>query len=163
MDSKWLPIPCKCSDHTNLFVGFFLLFSNMAAGSMASVQEHDHQNLVGIGCSHPMEVQCLTLNVYGATYASCNGYYMVTLDRVPWAPCRQVYKHVYKNRYIFWNAHGYGWSIGTKEDLITGKHYYSSHVDSKEPWQEEWRTNNNVLVKCSKGNSIKAWWYLLFY
>ena len=37
---------------------------------------------------------------------------MYTDKHVSWAPERPVYKHVTKNRYIFWNAHGYGWCIG---------------------------------------------------
>ena len=72
------------------------------------------------------EVICPTLNVLGATYANCDGRYKVTGERVDWSPDRPVYKHVNKDRYIFWNAGGLGWSIGKKAYLKTGSHWHRS-------------------------------------
>ena len=72
------------------------------------------------------DVICETLNVLGATYANCDGRYKVTTDSVEWAPQRPVYKHVSKDRYIFWNAHGLGWSIGKQEYLTSGSHWHRS-------------------------------------
>ena len=69
---------------------------------------------------------CPSLNVLGATYAKCDGEYRVTAASVEWAPERPVYKHVSKDRYIFWNAGGLGWSIGKKEYLATGSHWHRS-------------------------------------
>ena len=62
-------------------------------------------------------VICDTLNVLGATYANCDGRYKYTDDQVDWAPERPVFKHVTKDRYIFWNAGGLGWSIGKRSYL----------------------------------------------
>ena len=50
---------------------------------------------------------------------------------------------------IFWNAKGYGWSIGKTEDLASGSHWHKSGLDSEEPWQGEW--GKNVTVDCIKG------------
>ena len=101
----------------------------------------------------------------GATYANCDGRYKVTTDSVEWAPQRPVYKHVSKDRYIFWNAHGLGWSIGKQEYLTSGSHWHRSRkktkffklldfvqceflggLDTSEPWQGRW--NGGVLVEC---------------
>ena len=71
-------------------------------------------------------VVCQSLNVLGATYANCDGKYTITNERVDWATERPVYKHVNKDRYIFWNAHGLGWSIGKKDYLTTGSHWHRS-------------------------------------
>ena len=72
------------------------------------------------------DVICDTLNVLGATYANCDGRYKVTDETVEWAPERPVYRHSTKNRVIFWNAHGLGWSIGKEEYLISGSHWHRS-------------------------------------
>ena len=69
---------------------------------------------------------CDTLNVLGATYANCDGRYKVTNEQVEWAPERPVYRHASKDRVIFWNAHGLGWSIGKAEYLISGSHWHRS-------------------------------------
>ena len=71
-------------------------------------------------------VICETINVLGATYANCDGRYKYTEDQVDWAPERPVYKHVTKDRYIFWNAGGLGWSIGKKAYLTSGSHWHRS-------------------------------------
>ena len=111
---------------------------------------------------------CSTLNVLGATYANCDGRYKVTGESVEWAPERPVYKHTEKDRFIFWNAHGLGWSIGKEEYLKSGSHWHRSKLDkdfvdeitksswnnqpftggldTSEPWQGQW--NGGVLVEC---------------
>ena len=75
------------------------------------------------------DVICSTLNVLGATYANCDGRYKVTGESVEWAPERPVYKHSEKDRFIFWNAHGLGWSIGKEEYLKSGSHWHRSKLD----------------------------------
>ena len=60
-----------------------------------------------------------------------------------------VYLIIETVRVIFWNAKGYGWSIGREEDLVTGSHWHKSGLDSDEPWQGEW--GKNVTVDCIKG------------
>ena len=63
----------------------------------------------------------------GATYANCDGRYkLVSNEFVEWAPERPVFKHSSKDRYIFWNAGGLGWSIGKKDYLTTGSHWHRS-------------------------------------
>ncbi len=52
-----------------------------------------------------------------------NGNYMKVNKTVSWAPEKPVYKHVEKDRYIFWVEHGYGWSIGNKKRLHEGRFY----------------------------------------
>ena len=52
-------------------------------------------------------------------------------------------------RVIYWNARGYGWSIGATAFLASGTYWYKSGLDSDEPWQGEWE--NNVTVNCIKG------------
>ena len=52
------------------------------------------------------------LSVTNADWANSNGEYMVVNMVVEWAPDRPVYKHIHRNRHIFWNDHGLGWSIG---------------------------------------------------
>ena len=69
---------------------------------------------------------CSSLNVLGATYANCDGRYKVTGESVEWAPERPVYRHISKDRFIFWNAHGLGWSIGKEEYLKSGSHWHRS-------------------------------------
>ena len=50
---------------------------------------------------------------------------------------------------IFWNAKGYGWSIGKTAWLVTGRQFHTSGLDSDEPWQGEW--GKNITVDCIKG------------
>ena len=75
-----------------------------------------------------IQVICPTLNVTGAAYANCNGNYKVTGESVFWSPDRHVYKHINKDRYIFWNA-GIGWSIGKKAFLKTGQNFHKSRFN----------------------------------
>ena len=75
-------------------------------------------------------VICKTVNLIGTNNANTNGYYQLTDDHVAWAPERPVYKHVSKNRYMFYNI-GVGWSIGSAFE--TGGFFYTSKLYSK--WQ----------------------------
>ena len=98
------------------------------------------------------EVICPTLNVLGATYANCDGRYKVTGERVDWSPDRPVYKHVNKDRYIFWNAGGLGWSIGKKAYLKTGSHWHRSKFNASTipyniPQRKVYRSNTENLAK----------------
>ena len=52
-------------------------------------------------------------------------------------------------RLIFWNAKGYGWSIGKTDWLVSGRYLYTSGLDTDEPWQGEW--GKYVTVDCIKG------------
>jgi len=105
------------------------------------------------------KITCPRLMVYGADFANCNGEYVLSNSTVSWASLRPVYKHTVKNRVIFWNAGGLGWSIGKKAYLITGSHWHKSGLDSKEPWQGDWE--KNVVVECagsSGGSAIDCLW-----
>jgi len=105
------------------------------------------------------DVICPNLNVKGADYQDCNGIYQVTGEKVSWAPNRPVYKHAYKDRYIFWDTDAtipppttYGWSIGNKLSLTAKDVYHKSGepgLDTEEPWQGQWG-NGSVVVKCIK-------------
>ncbi|TRY75710.1 hypothetical protein TCAL_01259 [Tigriopus californicus] len=99
-------------------------------------------------CPPTPEVICPTVNVLGATYARCDGEYRISSESVEWAPDRPVFKHVGKDRYIFWNAGGLGWSIGKRDYLTTGSHWHRSGLDSDEPWQGPWE--RGVVVECVK-------------
>ena len=57
-------------------------------------------------------LKCETLKFSGDTFAKSDGQYEVIDKKVSWALERPVYKHVNKDRYIFWHANGYGWCIG---------------------------------------------------
>ena len=50
--------------------------------------------------------------VYNADYADCNGQYELSQYVVLWAVERPVYRHKERDRFIFWNKGGLGWSIG---------------------------------------------------
>ena len=49
---------------------------------------------------------------------------------------------------IFWNAKGYGWSIGNTAYFVIGRYVHKSGLDSEEPWQGKWESN--VTVDCIK-------------
>ena len=70
------------------------------------------------------------LSVTNANYADCNGLYQHQNNIVvDWAPFKPVYKHLTKNRYIFWrDAPGFGteWVIGSQTELSTGSSYHQS-------------------------------------
>ena len=56
------------------------------------------------------------------------------------------YLNIFIERVIFWNAKGYGWSIGETAFLVSGTHWHKSGLDSDEPWQGKWE--RNVTVDC---------------
>ena len=69
----------------------------------------------------------------GATYAKCDGTYRYIDAKVNWAPERPVYKHVTKDRYIFYgwvkSLGTYGWMIGPGGAQAT--RWTESHADPK--------------------------------
>ena len=70
---------------------------------------------------------CPELTVQNAEYADCNGDYEETRAvRVSWAPERPVFRHKERDRFIFWNTGGLGWSIGKEEYLVDGRHWHKS-------------------------------------
>ena len=74
-------------------------------------------------------VTCSTVVVSGGKKAKVNGVYELEKSvKAEWAPEKPVYKHVEQavDRFIFWNAHGIGWSIGDKEGLTNGENWYFS-------------------------------------
>jgi len=73
-------------------------------------------------------VSCPVLTVTNADFADCNGDYSVTEETVTWATDRPVYAHADKDRFIFWNAGGLGWSIGKREYLTSGSHWHRSSI-----------------------------------
>ena len=93
---------------------------------------------------------CSSLNVLGATYANCDGRYKVTGESVEWAPDRPVYRHISKDRFIFWNAHGLGWSIGKEEYLKSGSHWHRSKYHLKNPESVYFIEKNYVFMQILK-------------
>ena len=91
-------------------------------------------------------VICPIISIYNADYAECNGEYRLTDFVVLWAVERPVYRHVDRDRFIFWNKGGLGWSIGKKAYLTSGSHWHRSGLDSAEPWQGAWE--GGVAVEC---------------
>ena len=84
-----------------------------------------------------------------ADFADCNGDYLFTEDlRVSWAPDRPVYINTDKDRVIFWNTGGLGWSIGKSDYLESGNHWHRSGLDTVEPWQGEWQ--GGAVVRCGR-------------
>ena len=70
---------------------------------------------------------CPELTVQNAEYANCDGEYEESPGtRVSWAPARPVFKHKDRDRFIFWNTAGLGWSIGKQEYLVDGRHWHQS-------------------------------------
>ena len=69
---------------------------------------------------------CPSLTVQKAEYANCNGDYEESTVRVSWAPERPVFRHRDRDRFIFWNTGGLGWSIGKQEYLVDGRHWHKS-------------------------------------
>ena len=94
-------------------------------------------------------VICPGIVVYNADYADCNGQYELTHYVVLWAVERPVYRHKTKDRFIFWNKGGLGWSIGKKAYLTSGSHWHRSGLDTAEPWQGDWE--HGVVVECVTG------------
>ena len=101
-------------------------------------------------------VICANIAVYNADYADCNGEYQLTHYVVLWAVERPVYRHKNRDRFIFWNKGGLGWSIGKKAYLTSGSHWHRSGLDTPEPWQGEW--DNGVVVDCVTSSSQDCVW-----
>ena len=83
--------------------------------------------------------KCPFLRVTNADFASSDGDYVYSFSlKVSWAPDRPVYRHKEKDRVLFWNSGGLGWSIGKSEYLSSGSHWHRSGLDTEEPWQGDW-------------------------
>ena len=65
---------------------------------------------------------------------------------------------------IFWNAKGYGWSIGKTAWLETGRHFHKSGLDSDEPMVD---INEEDIVSGTGINNSKQslllWCFPLLY
>ena len=61
-----------------------------------------------------------------------------------------MWRHVSKDRFIFWNKGGLGWSIGKKAYLTSGSHWHRSGLDSPEPWQGDWEEGVSVTCLASQ-------------
>ena len=91
--------------------------------------------------------KCPVVIVKNADFADCNGEYRYSYSlKVDWAPDRPVYIHKDKDRVLFWNSGGLGWSIGKANYLESGNHWHRSSLDTDEPWQGEWE--GGVEVTC---------------
>ena len=95
-------------------------------------------------------VSCPRLEIRRAEYADCDGEYQLSHYVVLWAVTRPVWRHVRKDRFIFWNKGGLGWSIGKKAYLTSGSHWHWSGLDSPEPWQGDWQ--GGVRAECVSGD-----------
>ena len=75
------------------------------------------------------------INVTNATYADCNGLYRYEKKlSVDQAPLKPVYKHLTKDRYIFWGNRG--WVIGKEKYLSTGGSFqYSKYMLNRNIYQ----------------------------
>ena len=91
--------------------------------------------------------KCPLLKVSNADFADCNGDYLYSYSlSVSWAPDRPVYVHTDKDRVLFWNTGGLGWSIGKADYLKSGNHWHRSALDTEEPWQGKWV--EGAVVEC---------------
>jgi len=97
-------------------------------------------NLPNADCS---KLQCPKLQLSNAYFGLADGEYECISEVTSWAPHRPIYKHIKKDRYIYWNARGYGWSIGPSYD---GFWFYTSGSDEEEPWQASW--DRGVILEC---------------
>ena len=74
------------------------------------------------------------LLVSNANYANCNGRYRYEGNlKVGWAPLRYVYKHLTRERYVFWRpfTKSYpGWAIGPKSGIANGGAFHLSKLHS---------------------------------
>merc|ERR1712156_1287930 len=89
------------------------------------------------------QVECDRVEVTGADYASCNGEYEVMDWRNPLAPHRPTYKHISKQRFIYWDTYpSYGWTIAPKRAPTGAFHFSYGQAGLSphcEPWQESWK------------------------
>ena len=120
-------------------------YCNLEDDSEGKSQIQRHPKLTPL---RPKEdsVICPLISVYNADYADCNGQYRLSDYVVLWSVERPVYRHVDRDRFIFWNKGGLGWSIGKKAYLTSGSHWHRSGLDSAEPWQGAWE--GGVAVEC---------------
>ena len=94
--------------------------------------------------------RCPVLRVSNADFADCNGDYVFSRSlSVDWAPDRPVFINTDKDRVIFWNSGGLGWSIGKTDYLESGNHWHRSGLDTSEPWQGTWQ--DGAVVTCVSG------------
>ena len=101
------------------------------------------------------------ITVKNANQGDCNGLYRhqknVTVD---WAPLKPVYKHMTKDRYVFWaswdeypSGHRSEWVIGDEKDLSPEVYGYMSNSYPRSgsratwPWQEVWESG--TIVTCA--------------
>ena len=107
------------------------------------------------------------INVSNANYADCNGLYRYEKKiSVDWAPLKPVYKHLTKDRYVFWaswdellppgymqSEHRSEWVIGDGKDLSPEVYGYMSNSYPRSglrttwPWQEVWESG--TIVTCA--------------
>ena len=77
-----------------------------------------------------MKLDCTSIELLPEdTYAGCGGKYSLLLnEHVSWAPLLPVYKHISKDRYIFYTGNNYteGWGCGSKAQLSSGSYYIHS-------------------------------------
>ena len=100
------------------------------------------------------------INVSNANYADCNGLYRYEKKiSVDWAPLKPVYKHLTKNRYVFWatwdeypSGHRSEWVIGNKNNLSPGGYFYMTNIYPRSglkttwPWEGVWESG--TIVSC---------------
>jgi hypothetical protein len=82
------------------------------------------------------------IEVKHADYACCSGLYYLTDTKVPWDAERPTYKNEAGDRWVYWNAKGYGWTVG--KNFEENFFYGGETADGPEPWMGEWA--NGVQV-----------------
>merc|ERR550534_1633230 len=92
----------------------------------------------------PEKRVCHRIQVANAGYAGCNGIYNLNSQRVTWSKEKPTYLKESGNRWVYWNRHGYGWSVGPS---FGGMFYYGgSTANGAEPYMGTW--NRGVKVTC---------------
>ena len=85
-------------------------------------------------CLSKLKIGCISIELHpDDAYAGCGGKYSLVFDEhVSWAPLRSVYKHISRDRYIFWTGNVFieGWGCGAKRELSTGSYYIESTYKS---------------------------------
>ena len=110
---------------------------------------------------------CNMITVRNANRGNCNGLYRHQKNlTVEWAPLKPVYKHLTKDRYVFWaswdeylppgymqSEHRSEWVIGDEKDLSPDAYGYMSNSYPRSglritwPWQEVWESG--TIVTCA--------------
>jgi len=103
------------------------------------------------------DVSCPLVDVSNASFADCEGKYLLADTSVSWAEHRPVYKHLEKDRFIFWNAGGLGWCIGKAAYLTSGSHWHRSNLNTVEPWQGPWQGGVKVTCATSSNSTGCVW------